>query len=95
MGTNVNATLNHRQDDGYAMPYPAVLNYCWMAGLGEWDDRKIHVIGDVGDMAGNSLVGNANVVNYSPSPTQSSQLGMRAYPREGTWVNHVQEEPPA
>ena len=38
MGTNVYKVLNHTQD-GHEMPYPAVLNYCWQAGLGEWDDR--------------------------------------------------------
>ena len=96
MGANVNVTLNHRADDGYAMPYPAVLNYCWQAGLGEWDDRKIHVIGDIGDMAGNALVGNANVYNYQSSDNQGSQIGMRVKPREfvpgqTTFVNQIQE----
>ena len=91
MGTNVYKVLNHRKDDGYAMPYPAVLNYCWQAGVGEWDDRKIHVIGDIGEMSGDALVGNANVVNYTASPTQNSQLGMRMKPREGALVNLIQE----
>jgi len=91
MGTNVNVTLNHRLDDGYAMPYPAVLNYCWQAGLGEWDDRKIQVIGDIGEMAGNALAGNANVYNYQSSDNQSAQLGMRVKPREGSLVNLIQE----
>jgi hypothetical protein len=96
MGTNVNVTLNHRLDDGYAMPYPAVLNYCWQAGLGEWDDRKIQVIGDIGNMAGNALVGNANVFNYQSSDNQGSQLGMRVKPRDfvpgqSTFVNQIQE----
>jgi len=91
MGSNVNVTLNHRLDDGYAMPYPAVLNYCWQAGLGEWDDRKIQVIGDIGEMTGNALVGNANVYNYQSSDNQSSQLGMRVKPREGSLVNLIQE----
>jgi uncharacterized protein (DUF362 family) len=91
MGTNVYKVLNHRADDGYAMPYPAVLNYCWQAGVGEWDDRKIHIVGDVGEMSGSALVGNANVYNYQPSDNQSSQLGMRVKPREGTLVNLIQE----
>ena len=91
MGTNVYKVLNHRKDDGYAMPYPAVLNYCWQAGVGEWDDRKIHVIGDIGEMSGDALAGNANVVNYTASPTQNSQLGMRMKPREGALVNLIQE----
>ena len=91
MGTNVYKVLNHRKDDGYAMPYPAVLNYCWQAGVGEWDDRKIHVIGDIGEMSGDALVGNANVVNYTASPTQNSQLGMRVKSREGALVNLIQE----
>jgi uncharacterized protein (DUF362 family) len=82
MGTNVYKVLNHRADDGYAMPYPAVLNYCWQAGRGEWDDRRIQVIGDIGEMSGNALAGNAIVYNYTASPTQSSQLGMRLTPRE-------------
>ena len=87
MGANVNVTLNHAPD-GYPMPYPAVLNYCWQAGLGEWDDRKIQVIGDLGMMRGNSLVGNASVYNYQSNDNQSSQLGMRISPREGVIVNH-------
>jgi uncharacterized protein (DUF362 family) len=96
MGTNVNVTLNHRLDDGYAMPYPAVLNYCWQAGLGEWDDRKIQVIGDLGEMAGSALVGNANVYNYHSSSNQGSQLGMRVKPRDfvpgqTAFVNQIQE----
>jgi hypothetical protein len=59
--------------------------------VGEWDDRKIHVIGDIGEMSGDALVGNANVVNYTASPTQNSQLGMRMKPREGALVNLIQE----
>ena len=91
MGTNVFQVLNHRKDDGYAMPYPAVLNYCWQAGVGEWDDRKIRIVGDIGNLSGNALVGNADVYNYQPSDNQSSQLGMRVKPREGTLVNLIQE----
>ena len=96
MGTNVYSVLNHRMDDGYAMPYPAVLNYCWQAGLGEWDDRKIRVIGDLGEMAGSALVGNANVYNYQASDNQSAQMGMRVKPRDflpgqSAFVNQIQE----
>lgn len=92
MGANVYKVLNHRLEDGYEMPYPAVLNYCWQAGLGEWDDRKIHVIGDVGDVSGSVLkTMKPPVVDYTASPTQSSQLGMRVKPREGTLVNAIQE----
>jgi uncharacterized protein (DUF362 family) len=80
MGTNVNVTLNHTQDN-YPMPYPAVLNYCWQAGLGEWDDRKIQIIGDLGQMRGNALVGDPVVYNYQSSDNQASQLGMRITPR--------------
>jgi hypothetical protein len=88
MGSNVNVTLNHTLD-GYPMPYPAVLNYCWQAGAGEWDDRKIQVIGDLGEMRGDSLVGNASVYDYRPNDNQSSQLSMRTTPREGTLVNPI------
>jgi len=88
MGSNVNVTLNHTLD-GYPMPYPAVLNYCWQAGTGEWDDRKIQVIGDLGEMRGDSLVGNASVYDYRPNDNQSSQLSMRTTPREGTLVNPI------
>jgi uncharacterized protein (DUF362 family) len=96
MGANVYAVLNHRKDDGYAMPYPAVLNYCWQAGLGEWDDRKIRIIGDLGEMAGSSLAGNASVYNYQSSDNQGSQLGIRVTPRdflpgESSFVNQIQE----
>ena len=88
MGTNVYQVLNHTQD-GHEMPYPAVLNYCWQAGLGEWDDRKIQVIGDLGNMTGDALKTNAIVYNYQPNDNQSAQLGMRTTPREGTIVNQI------
>jgi uncharacterized protein (DUF362 family) len=88
MGTNVYVVLNHTQD-GHEMPYPAVLNYCWQAGLGEWDDRKIQVIGDLGNMTGYALKGNASVYNYKSNDNQSLQLGMRTTPREGTLVNPI------
>jgi hypothetical protein len=75
------------------MPYPAVLNYCWQAGMGEWDDRKIQVVGDIGAMTGYALKSNANVYNYLSSDNQSSQLGMRVKPRpaDGTIVNAILE----
>jgi uncharacterized protein (DUF362 family) len=88
MGTNVYVVLNHTQD-GHEMPYPAVLNYCWQAGMGEWDDRKIQVSGDLGNMTGYALKGNASVYNYQSNDNQSSQLGMRTTPREGTLVNSI------
>lgn len=101
MGTNVFVPLNYstvgRDSNGkrHAMPYPAVLNYCWQAGLGEWDDRNIHVIGDIGGMSGDALVGNSNVVNYQSSDNQSSQLNMRQTPRSGdyTVVNPIYTSP--
>ena len=72
MGSNVFVPLN-QTPDGYPMPYPACLNYCWQAGLGEWDLRKIQVIGE--PISG-------NVYNYVSNDNQSSQLGMRTTPRE-------------
>ena len=67
MGSNNYRLLN-------TMPYPACLNYCWQAGLGEWDISKIRVIGE--PIAG-------NVFNYAPNPTlDSNQLGLRTTPRE-------------
>jgi uncharacterized protein (DUF362 family) len=92
MGTNVYQVLNHRADDGYAMPFPACLNYLWQVGLGEWDDRNIHVTGDIGDMAGNSLVGNANVYNYMANDYQTAgyeTASISKTPREGTIINPV------
>ena len=91
MGTNVYQVLNHTPaPDSYAMPYPAVLNYCWQAGLGEWDDRKIQVIGDIGNVLASALATNPqskqSIYNYAPNPTQGSQLNMRKTPREGTVV---------
>jgi hypothetical protein len=41
-------------------------------GLGEWDDRKIQVIGDIGNMTGDQLVGNSNVYQYVPHTFQSN-----------------------
>jgi uncharacterized protein (DUF362 family) len=68
MGSNNYRLLN-------TMPYPACLNYCWQAGLGEWDISKIRVIGE--PIAG-------NVYNYvAHSTLDSSQLGLQAKPREG------------
>ena len=81
MGTNVYAVLN-QTPDGHNMPFPACLNYIWQAsqtllaagkpGLGEWDDRKIQVIGDIGNMTGDQLVGNSNVYQYVPHTFQSN-----------------------
>jgi len=93
MGTNVYVVLNHTAD-GHEMPYPAVLNYCWQAGLGEWDDRKIQVIGDLGRLTGYALKGNASVFNYQSNDNQSWQLGMRTTPREGTLVNSSPKQTP-
>jgi len=57
-----------------SQPYPACLNYCWQAGLGEWDITKIQVLGET--IA-------ANVFNYVANSTVSSQqLGLRQTPRE-------------
>ena len=84
MGTNNYVPLN-KAPDGHPMPYPACLNYCWQAGLGEWDDRKIQVVGDFGVTTGDQISANPStysVYNYAPSPSQSSQLGMRITPRE-------------
>jgi uncharacterized protein (DUF362 family) len=68
MGSNNYRSLN-------TMPYPACLNYCWQAALGEWDISKIRVIGE--PIAG-------NVYNYvAHSILDSSQLGLQAKPREG------------
>jgi uncharacterized protein (DUF362 family) len=72
MGSNVFVPLN-TTPDGYPMPYPACLNYLAQAGLGEWDLRKIQVLGE--PIAG-------NVYNYQANDNQSSQLNMRTYPRD-------------
>ena len=80
MGSNNYVVLNHTQD-GYNMPFPACLNYLWQVGLGEWDLRKIRVIGE--QIA-------PNVVNYTASPSKSNQIsGIRTTPREGTIVNPI------
>jgi uncharacterized protein (DUF362 family) len=91
MGMNVYKVLNHTSD-GHEMPYPACLNYCWQAGLGEWDDRKIQVIGDLGNMTGEALKNSPSVYNYQANDNQNDQLGMRLKPREPiTLVNPIQE----
>lgn len=78
--------LNHTLD-GYPMPYPAVLNYCWQAGMGEWDDRKIRIIGDLGEMTGKALADTnpgGVIRQYTMGWTGSSftgQMGMRISPR--------------
>jgi|PlaIllAssembly_1097288.scaffolds.fasta_scaffold20910_2 uncharacterized protein (DUF362 family) len=66
MGSNNYRLLN-------TMPYPACLNYCWQAGLGEWDLSKIQVLGE-------PIV--PNVFNYAANPNLSLQLGLLAAPRE-------------
>ena len=66
MGPNNHRLLN-------TMPYPACLNYCWQAGLGEWDLTKIQVLGE--PIA-------PNVFNYVAHSAISSQMGMRSTPRE-------------
>jgi uncharacterized protein (DUF362 family) len=66
MGSNNYFLLN-------TQPYPACLNYCWQAGLGEWNINNITVLGESAD---------ANIANYAASPTVSSQLGLLATPRE-------------
>ncbi|MGA2800871.1 MAG: DUF362 domain-containing protein [Verrucomicrobiota bacterium] len=66
MGSNNYRLLN-------TMPYPACLNYCWQAGMGEWNIDNIQVIGE-------PITG--NVYNYAASPSISSQLGLRQTPRE-------------
>jgi uncharacterized protein (DUF362 family) len=58
MGSNNYRLLN-------TMPFPACLNYCWQAGMGEWDISKIQVIGE--PIAG-------NVYNYAASPTIGTQV---------------------
>ncbi len=66
MGPNNYRLLNN-------MPYPACLNYCWQAGLGEWDLAKIEVLGE--PVA-------PNIYNYAPHPALASQIGLRQTPRE-------------
>jgi uncharacterized protein (DUF362 family) len=59
---------------GTTGPFPAYLNYCGQAGLGEWDLNKIEVIGE-------SIAG--NVVSYAPHPTIKSQIAeIRTTPKE-------------
>ena len=66
MGPNNYRLLN-------TQPYPACLNYCWQANLGEWDLSKIQVLGE--PIAG-------NVFNYTAHSTIEAQLGLRQTPRE-------------
>jgi len=66
MGPNNYRLLN-------TMPYPACLNYCWQAGLGEWDLAKIEVLGE--PVA-------PNIYSYAPHPALASQMGLRQTPRE-------------
>jgi uncharacterized protein (DUF362 family) len=94
MGTNVYVTLN-QTPDGHNMPFPACLNYIWQASqqllaagkpsLGEWDDRKIQVIGDIGNMTGDNLVGNSNVYQYVAHTYQTGgyeTAGIATSPRD-------------
>lgn len=62
---------NYRLLNG--MPYPACLNYCWQAGLGEWDLSKIEVLGEA--IA-------PNIYNYAAHPALATQMGLRQTPRE-------------
>jgi uncharacterized protein (DUF362 family) len=66
MGSNVYTLLN-------TQPYPACLNYCWQAGLGEWNLNNIQVIGET--IA-------ANVFNYQAHDSLNLQMGLRLTPRE-------------
>ncbi len=75
MGTNVFVQLN-QTPDGYPMPFPACLNYLGQAGLGEWDLRKIQVIGET--IA-------ANTYNYAAHDYQTAgyeTASIRTYPRD-------------
>ena len=75
MGSNVFVQLN-QTTDGYPMPFPACLNYLGQAGLGEWDLRKIQVIGET--IA-------ANTYNYAPHDYLNAgyeTAGIRTYPRD-------------
>ena len=58
---------------GSSGPYPAYLNYCGQAGLGEWDLSKIDVVGE-------QIEG--NVVNFAPNPGIAGMLGLRTTPKE-------------
>jgi uncharacterized protein (DUF362 family) len=59
---------------GSTGPFPAYLNYCGQAGLGEWDLSKIEVIGE--PIAGNEI-------SYVPNSTIVSQTtGIRTTPKE-------------
>lgn len=66
MGPNNYRLLN-------TMPYPACLNYCWQAGLGEWDLARIEVLGEA--IA-------PNIYNYTAHSALASQIGLRQTPRE-------------
>ena len=95
MGSNLFVALNQTQD-GYNMPFPACLNYLWQASLaaqakgqpslGEWDDRKIQVIGDIGNMKGSLLAGvSPPVYNYAANPYQTAgyeTANIRSSPRD-------------
>jgi uncharacterized protein (DUF362 family) len=75
MGSNVFVKLNQTAD-GYDMPFPACLNYLGQQGFGEWDLRKIQIVGE--PIA-------ANVYNYAAHDYQTAgyeTLNIRTVPRE-------------
>jgi len=81
-GSNVKVQLNTM--GGYSMPYPACLNYLWQLGVGEWDYRKIQVIGE--------QVANHNSHAYTANPYQTAgyeTANIRMTPREGNIVNVI------
>ena len=75
MGSNVFVKLNQTAD-GYDMPFPACLNYLGQKGFGEWDLRKIQIVGE--PIA-------ANAYNYAAHDYQTAgyeTLNIRTVPRE-------------
>jgi len=77
MGSNNYRLLN-------TQPYPACLNYCWQAKMGEWDINKIRVIGEtIADNLLKDTQGNPVPGGYAANPTlDSSQLGLDPLKRE-------------
>jgi uncharacterized protein (DUF362 family) len=61
-------------------PYPACLNYLAQSGLGTWDINRI-VDAQSGAPITNAI-SPSWIVNYKPSPSLATQLGMRAAPKE-------------
>lgn len=75
MGSNVFVKLNQTMD-GYDMPFPACLNYLGQQGFGEWDLRKIQILGE--PIAG-------NIFNYAAHDYQTAgyeTAAIRTSPRE-------------